>query len=224
MKKVICLFLACALLMLCGCSKESDGPSNTTIQNQVPSSTVETHRHNFTEADCTTPKTCTECGQTRGEPLGHDPNQPVCSRCGYEDKSFIALADGTWQLDCLSDNARHLSVISLTFRDNGTAELQVRAYIALSEIAEELRDNYPEEFLYDYSGTIYAFGGSFVTIALDYTAEENVISCQSNMNASYNVAFTLERTSGTRLSLVFYEGEVSLLYWQIGDILVGTDK
>jgi len=29
------------------------------------------HEHTWVDADCTTPKTCSECGKTEGEPLGH---------------------------------------------------------------------------------------------------------------------------------------------------------
>lgn len=46
------------------------------------------HEHTWSEATCTEPKTCSECGETEGEPLGHtwveatcaEPKQ--CSVCG----------------------------------------------------------------------------------------------------------------------------------------------
>lgn len=65
MKKTLSLLFLCALL-LSGCS----------------------HRHTWQEADCTTPRTCTACHETQGEPLGHDFSEPdctaasVCRRCG----------------------------------------------------------------------------------------------------------------------------------------------
>lgn len=45
------------------------------------------HEHVWEEATCTEPKTCTECGETEGEPLGHDwkdatcTEPKTCSRC-----------------------------------------------------------------------------------------------------------------------------------------------
>lgn len=48
----------------------------------------EEHVHNFVEATCETPKTCIECGEEVGEPLGHDwieatkTNPKTCARCG----------------------------------------------------------------------------------------------------------------------------------------------
>ncbi|MCR5688964.1 MAG: hypothetical protein K6G71_01825 [Clostridiales bacterium] len=37
------------------------------------------HEHIWTEATCTTPKTCTECGATEGEPLGHEWKDATCT-------------------------------------------------------------------------------------------------------------------------------------------------
>ncbi len=46
------------------------------------------HEHTWVDATCTTPKTCSECGETEGESLGHDWKDATCSipktcsRCG----------------------------------------------------------------------------------------------------------------------------------------------
>lgn len=46
------------------------------------------HEHVWTEATCTEPRTCKECGATEGEPLGHDyaeatcEEPKTCTRCG----------------------------------------------------------------------------------------------------------------------------------------------
>lgn len=48
------------------------------------------HEHVWREADCLAPKTCTDCGETEGEPLGHRATEAthwapsVCSACGEE--------------------------------------------------------------------------------------------------------------------------------------------
>lgn len=45
------------------------------------------HTHTFADATCTVAKTCTECGEIEGEPLGHDwkwadcENPNICKRC-----------------------------------------------------------------------------------------------------------------------------------------------
>ena len=66
MKKVFALLLILSLVFLSGCG----------------------HEHTWQEATCTQPKTCTECGETEGEALGHSPTEAtvwepsVCSLCG----------------------------------------------------------------------------------------------------------------------------------------------
>ena len=44
--------------------------------------------HSWTDADCTDPKTCTVCGTTEGEALGHNYVDGYCTRCGSFDGSF----------------------------------------------------------------------------------------------------------------------------------------
>lgn len=68
MKKriMITVMLVCVLSMLCACG----------------------HSHEWTEASCLVPKTCSECGETQGTELGHEFAAAVCdapmtcSRCG----------------------------------------------------------------------------------------------------------------------------------------------
>ena len=66
MKKAFALFLILSLFLLSGCG----------------------HEHSWQEATCTQPKTCADCGETEGEPLGHSPTEAtvwepsVCSVCG----------------------------------------------------------------------------------------------------------------------------------------------
>ena len=66
MKKTFALLLVLSLFLLSGCG----------------------HEHSWQEATCTQPRTCTDCGETEGEPLGHSPTEAtvwepsVCSVCG----------------------------------------------------------------------------------------------------------------------------------------------
>ena len=66
MKKVFALFLILSLVFLSGCG----------------------HEHTWQEATCTQPRTCTDCGETEGEALGHSPTEAtvwepsMCSLCG----------------------------------------------------------------------------------------------------------------------------------------------
>ena len=58
MKKLICLLLALGMLFsLCACG----------------------HEHTWIEPTCTEPRTCSECGKTEGEPLGHKWEDATCT-------------------------------------------------------------------------------------------------------------------------------------------------
>lgn len=54
------------------------------------------HTHEFADATCTAAKTCTECGETEGEPLGHNwkeadcENPKTCTRCGETEGKAIS--------------------------------------------------------------------------------------------------------------------------------------
>lgn len=74
MKRLTALLLAiAALFTLTACGQKSP-----------------VHEHVWQEADCLTPKTCADCGETEGEPLGHKATEAthwapsVCSACGEE--------------------------------------------------------------------------------------------------------------------------------------------
>lgn len=60
MKKIICLLFTALLLIL---------------------STACAHKHEYAEATCEKPKTCSICGATEGESLGHTVDIGVCTRC-----------------------------------------------------------------------------------------------------------------------------------------------
>lgn len=67
--------------------------------------------HEWNEASCTVPKTCSICGATEGEPLGHEPGlwktvteatctavgerQTTCARCGKEVTDEIPMTEHT---------------------------------------------------------------------------------------------------------------------------------
>lgn len=86
------------------------------------------HEHTWAEATCTEPKTCTECGETEGEPLGHEEGdwekatsasgenvlRKRCARCGEVLEEEIAPAlssDVVTQIpDSLMDDAMKASL------------------------------------------------------------------------------------------------------------------
>lgn len=64
------------------------------------------HEHVYTDATCTTPKTCTACGETEGDALGHNfleatcETPEICERCG--ETRGIALGHNFIEATCES--------------------------------------------------------------------------------------------------------------------------
>lgn len=51
------------------------------------------HQHTWKDATCTEPKTCTECGATEGDPLGHDyQEQDVAATCTQAGKKIFTCS------------------------------------------------------------------------------------------------------------------------------------
>ena len=54
------------------CTKFGTMEHTCSICGEVETALIEPLGHNWVDATCTTPKTCSRCGETIGEPLGHD--------------------------------------------------------------------------------------------------------------------------------------------------------
>ena len=87
MKKFLSFVLAMAILILIsGCQQHTHVFTEATCT--APKTCVECGAvegevlpHNFTEASCTAPKTCVECGAVEGETTGHSVSFGRCERC-----------------------------------------------------------------------------------------------------------------------------------------------
>jgi hypothetical protein len=85
MKKIclLILIIAIAASVLCSCDSIPDFVNDILVNDKDDNS----HVHKWLEATCVLPSTC-ECGETKGEPLGHDAsaascvNGSICNRCG----------------------------------------------------------------------------------------------------------------------------------------------
>lgn len=219
MKRLIFLLLAFMMLLgLCACGESETVPPTTT----AAPTTVQTEPvcvHQYAAADCVTPKTCTICGQTRGSALGHDYAEGTCTRCGEADPTYRPLLGSEWRIDCLHTDGSQLELVSLIFNADGTADFSAGIYDRLSDIPEEERSDYmsDEEYWYDYSGEIYCYAGFGVYSPLVYTVEGDIITCTLSYNEES--VLILERTAGNMLTVTYYEGNFSIYYLQVGDVL-----
>ena len=206
------------LLSLCACGKEP-GPTTTVPPDTIPATTAPRCTHEYMDATCDNPKTCTLCGITRGNALGHDYVEGICTRCGKEDKTYRPLLGTDWHIDCVSEDGSQLERILLRFAEDGTAIFSAGIYDRLSDVSEDLRDEYinNEENWYDYSGVIYYYAGFGVMDSLTYTVDGNTITCTLERDESLQLI--LERTGGNMLKVTYFDDGFSILYLLVDDVL-----
>ena len=74
------LFISCLtfilLLSLPACGSDQDSNKDNS------SSTTQAHQHNWTDATCSAPKTCKDCGKTEGIKRSHQYENNICTLCG----------------------------------------------------------------------------------------------------------------------------------------------
>ncbi len=144
----LCTLLLAAVLTGCGCD------------------------HAWTDANCETPKTCSECGETEGEALGHKwldattEAPQTCETCGLTEGTPIEvdprfttaackLLFGTWTgvaywnveesgVDIPGKDYLIGIIESLTFRNDGTVSVNMRT----ADDAEEIMTEYMIEVFY----------------------------------------------------------------------------
>ena len=79
---ILLTFLLCAALLAgCSCQHAWTEADCTTPKTCAKCSVTEGEAlgHSWKDADCTTPKTCSRCGLTQGTPLGHSWTEATCS-------------------------------------------------------------------------------------------------------------------------------------------------
>lgn len=84
MKKFAIILLAIAMLMLAGCKCKHEWQEADCLNPKTCSKCGETEGealgHNWKKATCTAPKTCKNCGETEGEALGHTWQDATCTQ------------------------------------------------------------------------------------------------------------------------------------------------
>ena len=71
-------------------NNSSTEESSAVVENNssAEESSEPLHQHIFSDATCSAPKTCSECGETTGSALGHDFRDGKCHVCGAADPDY----------------------------------------------------------------------------------------------------------------------------------------
>ena len=145
--------------------------------------TISATGHSWKEATCTTPKTCTKCGATEGNALGHNYVNGTCSRCGESEGNWFVgeyvdefqmntgiryiytLAYGTFSNSATTGSK--LSVEVLADKKRADDPTHIDFYLFLYEYGTNLvKQSYGDKY-YDITmrtsdGTKYSFSAAIV--------------------------------------------------------------
>lgn len=100
------------------CTEDGNSTKTCTACNHAVTTTINATGHNWTEATCTTPKTCTKCKATEGNALGHTgathDNEGKCTTCGeqYETHNM-----NTTPSSYVESGNGHVAVYECTFSE-----------------------------------------------------------------------------------------------------------
>ena len=101
LKIIIAILLIAMVILSVGCDGSAKEPESTEKITSADSESESQHAHEFSEANCTTPKTCLTCGVTEGEANGHAWQDATCkapktcSVCGETEGETIEHTGGT---------------------------------------------------------------------------------------------------------------------------------
>lgn len=202
------------------------------------------HQHVWNDATCVDPKTCSECGATDGEPLGHDYETVhkdanctsgaktvyTCKRCGesYEEpdgSEALGHDLGDWEYD--SSKSKMVQTckrcgIAVHYRDcdRGDIDQAISAQeVKLDDIHKEVNNDPAHKYLYpDQIWLTITNNSSKVVRSVD------VLTCYWDANG-YPISCPI-RLGGSQDSAILTMGDINLApgeSWKSEDKLQGFD-
>ena len=188
MKKVFAILLALAMLCVLGACDEGNTQCN----------------HDWKDATCLAPKTCSKCGAMEGSAAGHTLTA-VCATCGQNNEGFVEVANHSWGYIEIEDG--HRSEVTCSFLEE-SMDVSYTRYVTLEKMAEEsesdietLREEYEEyDMLEVFDGVEYVYNGWGMDnwSARKYTEENGVITIQFlslNWNEADEEVWTVAKTA-----------------------------
>lgn len=208
-RKFISILLMSSMVLSAAACSNSDGSDKnepedtkaevteaeeTTAAPTETKSECELNGHTWVDADCYTPKTCSVCGETEGDPLEHDLTEanyqsgPVCNLCEEEigDKipadfetygitCDVAIGE-VYQLEtiCYEDTSKH-TVGNWTFSDYNTFESsdELEAVEGYEYRTLTLSVYYDDDNAMSYGVWPFVINGDYYDCQLDEEEEED---------------------------------------------------
>lgn len=167
---------------------------------------IEKQKHIYLDSDCTTAKTCVNCGTTQGRAKGHDYIQGVCTRCKEDQPGYKAFGTTTWQIMGVTFSEEELDVIQLQLSEEG-AVFRADFWGLLTTLSPEKQEEYLKDpdSLIEYKRKQYYYKGFGESCPLTYEEEDNMVTIQviNGKNVGYLV---LERKSVDKYTITEITG------------------
>ena len=177
------------------CQEEGEKIFTCTKCQDTYTEAIKTQAHIYLDANCTTAKTCVNCGTTQGRAKGHDYIQGVCTRCKEDQPGYKAFSTNTWQIMGRTFAENELDVIELRISEDG-AVFHADFWGLLSELPESKQEEYLKdpESLIEYKRQKYYYLGFGESCPLTYEEEGNTVTIEviNGKNVGYIV---MERKS-----------------------------
>lgn len=152
--------------------------------------------HSYTAATCTTPKTCSMCGNTSGGTAKHTYVDNKCSVCGKEKSTEKNLTSGDWL--CYAEVDDDLTVFTLSFKNK---KIHINSYIAANDFAtQDLKHN----------GRWWSKKPSenHITAPMtEYTESDKTVTVKATLEGQA-ITLTFKRTKDTGLTLNAISGDI----------------
>ena len=179
--------------------------------NDTYTEAIEKLAHAYADATCTAPKTCTVCGATDGQALGHSFAQGKCARCGEAQPGYKALTSCGWTtagLFASGEESEELDVITLWLNGEDSS-VSAGYYEPIDKLDKDLQDEllqYPED-LYDFGGKKYKSKGFGDMRPASYTEQGDTVVV-SVLEDEVIGTITMVRTAGDQYTVTAITGRI----------------
>lgn len=188
------------------CQEEGEKTFTCTKCNDTYTEAIKTQAHIYLDADCTTAKTCVNCGETQGRAKGHEYIQGVCTRCKGDQPGYKAFGTSTWQIMGVTFSEEELDVIQLQNSEEG-AVFRADFWGLLTTLSPEKQEEYLKDpdSLIEYKRKQYYYKGFGESCPLTYEEEDNMVTIQvvNGKNVGYIV---MERKSEDKYTITEITG------------------
>ena len=182
------------------CEQDGNVTQTCVLCGNVKSESVTASGHTWVGATCTAPKTCTTCGVTEGEALGHSSAVGKCTRCGQTVAPAVHLPSLPTECGVIGHDGfiTKMTVTSIEYTFE-TLGLTGRGF--------ELEFTVAGEKTYDREGTE---GRGYVTLVWKLLDDEGYVVC-SNLLSVFDFSVG-EKFKGETFRYAAYDLEPSSAY------------